>query len=151
MSAVPIRVRPFAQEDREALRALFVASRDLAFPWVEPGKHQLEDFDVSTQGERILVALDGETIVGFASIWEPDSFVHSLYVHPDHLRRGIGRLLLQACEPYFLSRATLKCLKANQRALRFYRSLGWRERGEGADAGGPYFVMECPLRDGGPR
>lgn len=63
-------VREFVEADREALRKLFVASRDAAFSWAAVGAHKLEDFDVSTAGERILVAEHSCTPIGFASVWQ---------------------------------------------------------------------------------
>jgi GNAT superfamily N-acetyltransferase len=137
-----IRIRTFAKRDRPALRALFVASRNAAFTWAAPGTHRLEDLDTVTAGEIVLVALIDHEPVGFASIWEPDSFLHNLFVHPTCQRRGVGRALLAACAPYFRSTATLKCLKRNRAAMRFYRAHGWSVRGEGKGAGGAYFVLE---------
>lgn len=137
-----LTIRPFLEADRAALQTLFVIARDAAFPWAAPGAHQREDFDRQTEGERILVALDRKLPIGFAAVWEPDSFLHHLFVHPDYFRRGVGRALLSACKPYFRTAPTLKCLRDNQRALRFYSALGWRVVSEGAGEGGPYYLLE---------
>lgn len=136
-----IRVRPFTEGDRDALRALFVTSRDAAFVWDPPGAHRLQDFDAATAGEIVLVALLDELPVGFASIWAPESFLHNLFVHPAFQGRGVGSALLEACGPHFRSPATLKCLKHNRDALRFYRSRGWTIRGEGENDGGAYLIL----------
>ena len=74
-----IVVRDFVEADREALRALFVAARDAAFSWAAAGAHRLEDFDASTAGERILVAELASHPIGFASVWQEDSFLHNLF------------------------------------------------------------------------
>ena len=142
--ALPMKVivREFMEADREVLRDLFVASRDASFPWAPPGAHKLEDFDMCTEGERILVALASSNPVGFASIWEADSFLHNLFVHPLFLTLGVGRALLAHCEKYFSSVPTLKCVKLNDRARRFYESQGWRERVEADGPEGPYLLME---------
>jgi hypothetical protein len=87
-----ITVREFVESDREALRELLVASRNAAFSWAPPSAHKLEDFDASTKGERILVALVSTNIVGFASIYEPDSFLHNLFASPQLLGLGVGGL-----------------------------------------------------------
>lgn len=136
-----ILVREFEEADRGALRLLYAASRDAAFPWQGAGAHRPDDFDVHTEGERILVAVVGAEIQGFASIWEPDSFLHHLFVHPSALRQGIGRVLLAQCGRYFTRPPTLKCLRANGRALRFYQAQGWRVLREGVGPDGPYLLM----------
>ncbi|MGM3274629.1 GNAT family N-acetyltransferase [Ralstonia sp. 24A2] len=135
-------VREFVEADREALRKLFVISRDAAFSWVTVGTHQLEDFDVSTAGERILVAEHASHPIGFASVWQDDSFLHNLFVHPRHQGLGVGTMLLAGCDKYFSSVPTLKCLKANARAKQFYQSRGWHVRSEADGPEGPYVLME---------
>lgn len=135
-------VREFAEMDRELLRELFVASRDASFSWAPSGAHKLEDFDMCTEGERILVAIAAKEPVGFASIWEVDSFLHNLFVHPRFQGRGVGKALLLSCEKYFSSVPTLKCLKANENATQFYQSQGWAVRSEAEGPEGPYLLME---------
>ena len=139
-----ILVREFEEEDRDALRLLYVASRDAAFTWNAAGAHRAGDFDAHTEGERILVAAVEGEILGFASVWEPDSFLHNLFVHPSALRQGIGRALLAGCGRYFSQPPTLKCLRANVRAAGFYRAQGWRVLREEGGPDGPYFLMAGP-------
>ena len=117
-------VRDFVETDREALRQLFVVSRDAAFSWAAIGIHKLEDFDVSTAGERILVAEHSYHPIGFASVWQDDSFLHNLFVHPRYQGLGVGTMLLAGCDKYFSGTPTPKCLKANERAKQFYQSQG---------------------------
>lgn len=90
-----VRVRAFQATDKAALSHVFAVSRDMAFPWAAP--HRAGDFERQTQGEQVLVALVESVPVGFAAIWETDSFVHHLFVHPAWLRQGIGQALLAAC------------------------------------------------------
>ncbi|WP_232515188.1 GNAT family N-acetyltransferase [Burkholderia ambifaria] len=81
--------------DMPALRELFLRSRREAFVWQPAGAFRLADFDAQTDGERLRVAEDdGGQLAGFVSVWEPDHFIHHLYVHRPHHRRGIG-----ACRP----------------------------------------------------
>ena len=137
-----IQVRDFAEADREALRMVFFASRQAAFPWDPPGAHRLGDFDMVTSGERILVAIEaGGAPLGFASIFEPDSFLHNLFVDPAFQRCGVGRALLTSCGRHFSSPGTLKCLKANKSAQRFYLSQGWAIQAEVEEETGNYFLM----------
>lgn len=141
---MPLLIRRFTEADRTPLCELFVLSRNAAFTWEAPASHQLRDFDQSTDQERILVALIDETYVGFASIWEPDSFLHNLFVHPAYLRRGIGKALLSRCAKHFDDRPQLKCLKANANALRFYAAQGWMVLSEQETAEGAYLLLAGP-------
>jgi len=138
-----LSVREFRADDLQALREIFVLARNRAFTWAPPGAHRPEDFDLATQGERILVALLDGVPAGFASIWEPESFLHNLFIHPDFQRHGAGKALLAACSPYFSGTPGLKCLSANLNALAFYQRLGWRIAGEGEDGAGHYYRMEA--------
>jgi hypothetical protein len=77
-----VRIRIFAERDRAALRKVFVAARDAAFVWAPPGSHRPKDFDATIAGEIVLVAVADDAPIGFASIWQPDNFLHNLFVHP---------------------------------------------------------------------
>ena len=55
-------------------------------------------------------------------------------------------MLLAGCDKYFSGTPTLKCLKANERAKRFYQSQGWRVRSEADGPEGPYFPYGWPTR-----
>lgn len=124
-------IRPARAADRSALARLYLASRRHAFHWLPADACALADFEAATAGEEILVAeRDGE-LLGFASVWLPDSFLHHLFVAPGHLRQGVGRALLDACATLPGGCTTLKCLVRNTAALRFYAAQGWRAEAEG--------------------
>ncbi|WP_080410222.1 GNAT family N-acetyltransferase [Burkholderia ubonensis] len=92
-----ITIRDAMAEDVPFLRELFLRSRCETFVWQPGDAFQLADFDAQTEGERLLVAEDdGARLAGFVSVWEPDHFIHHLYVDRSHHRRGIGRALLRA-------------------------------------------------------
>lgn len=145
-----LTVREFEEQDRAALRQLYTASRRAAFTWQDAAAFQPADFDTNTKGECILVALaDGEP-VGFASIWEPDSFLHALFVHPDFQHKGVGKMLLTHCSAYFTAATpTLKCLKANTPAIGFYTHQGWQAVADGDSSDGPYLLFARPAEEEG--
>lgn len=136
-----IIVREFEEADREALRFLYVVARNATFTWMPAGLHQISDFDSHTEDEKVLVALSDQKILGFASIWEPDSFLHNLFVHPSAIRQGIGLALLNRCAHYFANAPRLKCLTANENAIQFYKSQGWNALHEDIGPEGPYILM----------
>jgi GNAT superfamily N-acetyltransferase len=138
---VAVLIRDFLEADRQALREIYVASRRHAFPWLDAASLHPLDFDRDTDRERVLVAsLDGGP-VGFASIWEPEDFLHNLFLHPAVIGRGLGRRLLSSCLPLFRGPPTLKCLKQNTNAVGFYLHHGWRVLDEGTSADGVYLRM----------
>ena len=136
-----ILVREFEEADRVALSLLYVASRNATFTWNTVELHQVSDFDAHTEGEKILVAVAHAGILGFASIWEQDSFLHNLFVLPSATRLGVGQALLASCSKYFSNTPTLKCLKANVNATQFYASQGWESIREENGPDGPYLLM----------
>ena len=100
-------------------------------------------FQIATPGSGIStwVAVHRAEVIGFAlanASRDDDASpgtgeVSALYVHPDFVGRGVGRLLLAravrdlAEQGY--SRATLWVLESNARARRFYEIAGWRPDG----------------------
>ena len=81
-------------------------------------------------------------ILGFISVWEPDHFIHHLFVHPDHQRQGIGQLLLSSLYSWLALPYRLKCVAKNQVALAFYEKNGWVEVGRGVGEEGDYLLLE---------
>ena len=82
------------------------------------------------RGERIFVADKDGDVVGFASVWMAESFLHHLHVHPRYYRKGIGTALLRRVLQLTKFDLCLKCLNNNQRALQFYRHHGFELTGE---------------------
>lgn len=138
-----IAVRLMHESDREALREVFLLSRLAAFVWEDTTAFQLEDFDRVIEGEIVLVAFVSGHPVGFAGIWAADSFLHSLFVRPDHQGEGVGKALLQACQVHFTGRPTLKCAKPNEAALSFYHAHGWEvvQVVDAETSDGGYYLM----------
>lgn len=136
-----VAIRELEPQDLPALRQLYFDSRRAYFTWANAARFALDDFDVAIQGETVLVAREGETPVGFVAWWPPENFIHSLFVHPEYLRQGIGTALLTACLAQVGRPAQLKCAQLNAAALAFYRSHGWTVDGEGVGPDGEYYSM----------
>ena len=137
-------IRTFAEDDRQALREIFLASRRRAFHWRSVESFSLDDFDCTTEGEDIWVATRGEEIVGFVSATQPD-FIHHLYVAPHLLGRGYGTALLDECLDHLERPAALKCLARNTSAARFYHARGWKTVLEAEGSDGWYLLMHFDL------
>lgn len=101
---------------------------------------------METADETLFVAADERgAMIGFVSIYLPQSFVHHLYVEPSQSGRGIGTRLLARALAVAGGSATLKCQTGNERALRFYRRLGWVEVTAGTGEFGPWVALRSPL------
>lgn len=136
-----IKIREYQESDRPFLRTLYLASRRAAFSWLDGEHFRLEDFDRVTLGETILVAIEGESHAGFASIFMEESFLHNLFVDPKAQHSGVGLALLQATQHRFNSHGSLKCLAKNQHALAFYQKNGWVTIATGKSNDGDYVLM----------
>ncbi|NLS18288.1 GNAT family N-acetyltransferase [Rhizobium sp. P40RR-XXII] len=141
-------VRPAREQDMQTLAEIYLHVRRGTFRWVDPGRFSLEDFAVHTNGERLFVCEDKDGMVaGFAAVWEPDDFIHMLYILPAFQGRGAGKALLTALPDWPARRYRLKCLVKNTHAMTFYRKIGFEIIGDGASPEGDYKEMRL---DGSP-
>jgi [ribosomal protein S18]-alanine N-acetyltransferase len=88
---------------------------------------------MKAQHEHFLVALHGESIIGYAVASTVDRAGHvvSIAVDPDHRRRHVGRALLSALESRLIEEGIeqirLEVRKGNLAAISFYKQMGYRE------------------------
>ena len=97
------------------------------------------------QGERVCIAQLKGNVAGFVSVWQPDRFIHHLYVLPTYQNLGVGSTLLQFCEQEYGAGLSLKCEVANKQALAFYHRKGWVARETGVGTDGPWERLYSPL------
>jgi len=134
------RVRPFEERDRSALEAIYRECRSEA-TWL-PASHQ-SNLARDTEGESLTVAVgSNDEPEGFISVWEPEGFIHHLYVRNQSRRKGIATQLLDSLTPRLPRPWRLKCVRTNEVALAFYRRHGWLEVSSGFGEDGPYAVLE---------
>lgn len=126
--------------DLEALRKIFYEIRKEEFFWET--QVEREDFDISVAGEAVYVSEKDGKIVGFISIWEPDYFVHNLFISKSSRQLGIGIALLEYVRKhYFQAILILKCVQENKNAYRFYLKHGWTVLDTVDDEVVPYYLM----------
>ena len=130
------------EADFAALRDIYLKVRQAAFHWEDSDKLKLADFDISTEGELILAASIDNEIVGFASIWVPDKFIHNLFVRTEFQGKGVGTALVNEAVKKVGLPLTLKCVKGNTPAIGYYQSHNWRIDKEDRDEHGPYYWMK---------
>lgn len=98
-------------------------------------------FEEATEGESIFVALLNDSIVGFASVWETNHFVHFLFVSPSLRRKKVGSALVDRLVEIYGGPLTVKCLMNNETGMAFYRSTGWKQTGDGISEDGAYALL----------
>ena len=136
-----MRVRLFEERDRKAVAGIYRECRAEA-AWLATAAKE-SDFTRDTEGEIVLVAIGSDDEPhGFISAWEPDAFIHHLYVRSASRQKGIGTQLLESLRSRLARPWTLKCVRANDTALAFYLRRGWVEISSGIGEDGPYAVLE---------
>ena len=98
--------------------------------------------DLDARATLALLAGQRSSVDVNVSVWEPDAFIHHLYVRNGWRQKGIGKQLLNALDTRFPKPWRLKCLRANDKALAFYLRHGWLEISSGESDDGPYALLE---------
>jgi GNAT superfamily N-acetyltransferase len=130
------------ESDLKALKDLYLQVRRTNFEWLDETALSPTAFDKDTEGEYILVAKIEDRVIGFVSAWLPDNFIHHLFIMNEYQNNGIGTLLLRSMISVLESPVTLKCLKRNSSAIRFYVRNGWLSKGKGTCEEGEYILFE---------
>jgi len=141
-----VRIRPAETPDWKILERIFSENRGRETVWLNPERVP-DDFRKQCEGERILVAEKALKVIGFLSIWEPEYFIHHLYVTKDFQGIGIGRKLVAEAQKQYKKPLRLKCGEKNTRALEFYYHTGWKEVGAGVSEDGPYLLLEMNMAE----
>ncbi len=135
-------IREMKEGDLAALQDIYYQTRIESFHWLNPANVSSDDFEKDTKGERVWVAVSKDQIVGFISVWEPENFIHHLFVLPQYAGQKIGSRLLCFCIENIGRPATLKCVSANTKALAFYHAKGWQTLSIGTGTEGEYQLMQ---------
>lgn len=122
-----IEIRRALVEDAEAVADVYINSFRAALPTVHPAH---SDDEVRSWIRTHLipeaecwVAVDSQAIVAVLAL--KPGWVDQLYVAPDRLGEGIGRLLLNLAKERSGGRLHLWTFQVNTRARRFYENYGF--------------------------
>lgn len=159
------RVRPATPDDARAMRALHTAAvrelgataydKEQVEAWAAPDADR-DGFPFDDPDHYLVVATRDGDVAGFGQLHVPEQEVVADYVHPDHVRQGVGSILLAHLEGYArgLGFDYLE-LTASMNAVAFYEHHGYEvfeeteldrsHRVDGAVL--PVAVMEKPLPD----
>lgn len=137
-----MKIRKFKENDREALRDVYLLTRRQTFEWLTKSDLTRSDFDTDTDRESIWVCERNEQVVGFISAQPSGKFIHNLFILPEFTNRGFGSALLKVCIDEIAYPVQLKCVAKNFKALAFYKSKGWRVQSKGHSIDGEYHLLE---------
>ena len=141
-------LRPGSAGDLDALAELVTSSRWAAVPMMPPHVHTAAEdrawIERQLAGEReVWVAEASGRLVGYV-VLEP-AWLHSLYVHPDLKRQGLGSVMLDLVKGLRPDGFSLWVFVSNMDAQAFYRRHGLvevrRTDGSDNDEGAPDIEM----------
>lgn len=136
------RIRRAEPGDVEPIKTIFVEAITNA-QWLAPEAKSHTDFTKVSDGETVVVCCDrDDNVLGFVSVYEPDSFVHHLYVAQHCRGQGVGTALLDSLKTWVPMPWQLKCVARNGSALTFYRARGWVEENRAQGPEGPYVLLK---------
>ena len=147
-----LTLRPATVEDAEPLAGLYLTAREAAYPAIPRSVHPAHEvrtwfrsrFDAP--GTEVWLAARDDVPVGLLLL--EDDWVHSLYVDPAMLGRGIGSALLDLAKALRPGGLGLWVFVSNAAARRFYARHGFGEvrRTDGSDneEGEPDVEMAWP-------
>jgi len=123
-----IDVRAIGDGDIEAVVDLWRRA-GLLRPWNDP--HKDLAFARSNATSTVLVAVDGEAIVGSAMVGQDGhrGWLYYVAADPDRQGQGIGRLIMDAAERWLMDQGIWKVhllvRAGNDQAKGFYEKLGY--------------------------
>lgn len=100
-----------------------------------------KDFLDELEDEEVVVIFEESRAIGFVALYEPQSFIHHFYIHPEYQGKGYGKALLDFIVNSFDSPLALRCEPWNTAALSFYQGRGWEELNRGMDSGGMAYIQ----------
>lgn len=90
------------ERDIEFVNEIFAEATSSA-QWLPPEERSSADFTKVSGGETVVVCYSPEDdILGFVSVYEPESFIHHLYVSRNCQGQGVGTVLLRSLEAWLL-------------------------------------------------
>lgn len=134
-------IRRMEPEDVPSCAELYDRVARRTFTWFDRLDDQAEKFRSEATREEVYVALCDDRLVGLASFYRPDSFLHSLYVDYAEHGRGFGSALLTHIEAIADAPVSLKVQTRNLQAREFYERRGLKIIEEGQDSDQSQWVL----------
>ena len=134
--ADPFRLRPYRDSDAEAAITLWLRTWSQAYPDIDFGA-RLEWWrkrwhDELVPDARIVVAESEEALIGFVTI-DATGYLDQLVAAPEHWGCGLAAALIAEAKRLAPAGVRLTVNADNARAIGFYRKVGFRDAGGGAN------------------
>lgn len=142
MRGAAFAIRRLRPEELTEAAALYERVATATLHWMPAGAHTAAGFVKQAEDEAVFVAVAGRRIVGIAALYEPDSFLHSLYVDDEWQGRGVGTALLAAAAEAAAGPLSLKVEVRNGRARAFYAGHGFAAREYGEADGSAWIRLQ---------
>jgi putative acetyltransferase len=151
-----VRLRLATADDKERLLTMFSTMSDSALRWGMPPytRERIERWFASPQDMIALVALDGDRVVGWCSMYKQPHPRRKgigdlgIYLHQDFHGVGLGTIMteqaLTLAEQQGMHRISLEVIQDNKVAVRLYKKAGFRTEGKLRDA---YFGDDARYHD----
>ena len=138
-----LTIRAGGEADLAACAALYGRVVRETFTWFDASELTDAPFWAAAEAEELFVAERNGALVGFASFFRPDQFLHSLYVERGARGQGVGSALLEQVRLIASGSIALKVQKLNAAAIDFYRRRGLQviDAGDEDQPGGGWFLM----------
>jgi N-acetylglutamate synthase-like GNAT family acetyltransferase len=133
-------IRKATKFDEKQLVELFFITRKATFVSRSHDLIQRSDYLESTAEDDVSVAEVDGLIVGFVSTYPKDNFIHNLFVHPNHQKKGVGSTLLAFAENILSKPMTLKIAMDNLSVCVFYEKHDWYKISEHLNEEEPYVL-----------
>ncbi len=133
-------IRKATEFDESQLADLFFVTRKATFLNRSHDLIQRSDYLESTAEEDVWVAEVESLIVGFVSTYPKNNFIHNLFVHPIHQKKGVGSALLTFAENTLSKPMTLKIAMDNLSVCDFYEKHDWYKISEHINEEEPYVL-----------
>jgi ribosomal protein S18 acetylase RimI-like enzyme len=120
--------RPYQPDDAEPVVSLWTLC-GLTRPWNDA--HRDIDRKLAVDADGLMILEDDGQLIGAVMVGYEGhrGWINYLAVHPDHRRRGLGRLLMTAAERRLADlgcpKVNLQVRASNLAAVEFYRRVGY--------------------------
>jgi putative acetyltransferase len=127
-------LRPYQPADEEAAIELWRRTWQVAYPHIDFSK-RVEWWRERWRKElvptaTIMVAVEGESLVGFVTVDEKTGYLDQFVVAPELWGSEVAGLLVEEAKRLSPTHLDLLVNKDNARAIRFYEKHGFRYSGE---------------------
>ena len=125
--ARPAECETVADLHERSIRALGPAAYDAEQVDAWAANKDPDRYAIEEPGSHFVVAVEGESILGFGELVPDEREVRAVYVDPERAGEGVGRRLLAHLEATARERGLERLhLRSSKNAAGFYERCGWR-------------------------